>query len=58
MNKELLTKLLSAAQELVVTPKADYIHLSEEFIQKKADEENVSFEEMVNIIENYLKPKQ
>jgi hypothetical protein len=30
----------------------------EEFIQKQADEKGVTFDEMVEIIENELKPKQ
>jgi len=58
MSKELLTKLLKAAQEIDRTPKANYIHLSEEFIQTKADENGVTFDEMIEIIENELKPKQ
>ena len=58
MNKELVSKLLRASREIDRTSKANYIHLSEEFIQKKADEKNISFDEMVKIIENELKPKQ
>ena len=58
MNKELISKLLRASQEIDRTPKSNYIHLSEEFIQKQADEKNISFDEMVKIIENELKPKQ
>ena len=58
MNEELVSKLLKASQEIDRTPKANYIHLSEEFIQKEADEKNISFDEMVNIIKNELKPKQ
>lgn len=56
--KELITKLAKIAQEIDRTSKANYIHLSEEFIQNKADEEGVTFDEMVKIIENELKPKQ
>ncbi len=58
MSKKVLTKLLRAAQEIDKTPKANYIHLSEEFIQTKADKNGVTFDEMVEIIENELKPKQ
>ena len=58
MNNELVSKLLRAAQEIDKTPKANYIHVSEEFIQIKADENGVTFDEMVEIIENELKPKQ
>ena len=56
--KELITKLAKIAQEIDRTSKANYIHLSEKFIQNKADEEGVTFDEMVKIIENELKPKQ
>jgi len=58
MNKEqktLLSKLLKASQEIDRTPKANYINLSEEFIQKQADEKGVTFDEMVEIIQNELK---
>jgi len=62
MNKEqqqtLISKLLKASQEIDRTPKANYIHLSEEFIQKKADEKGVTFGGMVEIIEQELKPKK
>lgn len=58
MNKELVSKLLRASQEIDRTSKANYIHLSEDFIQKQADEKNISFDEMVKIIKNELKPKK
>lgn len=57
-QKELLAKILKAAQEIDRTPKDNYIHLSEEFIQTKADENGVTFDEIVEIIENELKPKK
>ena len=53
-QKELVSKLLKASQEIDRTSKANYIHLSAEFIQSKADEEGVTFDEMVKIIENQL----
>jgi hypothetical protein len=53
-QKELITKLAKIAQEIDRTSKANYIHLSEEFIQNKADEEGVTFDEMVKIIETQL----
>jgi hypothetical protein len=59
MNKEqktLLSKLLKASQEIDRTPKANYINLSEEFIQKQADEKGITLDEMVEIIKNELKP--
>ena len=59
MNKEeqktILSKLLKASQEIDRTPKASYIDLSEEFIQKQADEKGITFDEMIEIIENELK---
>jgi len=58
MSKELLTKLLKASQKIDRTPKASYIHLSSEFIQSKADENGVTFDEMVKLIEEDLNPKQ
>jgi hypothetical protein len=61
MNKEqqeLISKLLKLSQEIDKTPKANYIHLSEEYIQSKADENGITFDEMVEIIENELNPKQ
>jgi hypothetical protein len=38
--------------------KAEYITLSEDFIQQKANERGVSFDEMVKTIENELKFKK
>lgn len=58
MNKELVAKLVKASQEIDKKPKANYIHLSEEFIQSQADEEGVTFDEMVKIIETELNPKK
>ena len=36
----------------------NYIHLPSKFIQQRADEEGVTFDEMLKIIEDELKPKQ
>jgi hypothetical protein len=55
-QKTLLSKLLKASQEIDRTPKANYINLSEEFIQKQADEKGITLDEMVEIIKNELKP--
>jgi hypothetical protein len=55
-QKTLLSKLLKASQEIDRTPKANYVHLSEEFIQKQADEKGITLDEMVEIIKNELKP--
>jgi hypothetical protein len=57
-REELISKLLQASKEIDRTPRANYIHLSDEFIQNKADEIGVSFDEMIEIIENELKFKQ
>lgn len=59
-DKKIVDKLLKAANEIHKKrlAKADYIHLSTKFIQERADEEGVTFDEMVKIIEEELKPKQ
>ena len=61
-DKELVSKLLKAANEIHKKRlgQANYIHLSAKFIQQRADEEGVTFDEMVKIIEEELKfkPKQ
>ncbi len=59
-QKKLMSKLLKAANEIGKSGrhgKANYIHLSEEFIQKQADKREISFDKMCRIIENELKPK-
>ena len=58
MNKELLTKLLKVSQEIDRTPKNNYIHLSMEYIQSRADENGVTFDDMVRIIYEELKFKK
>ncbi len=58
MSKELISKLLKASQEIDRTPKANYIHLNTHFIQSEADKNGITFDEMVEIIENILNPKQ
>lgn len=58
MNKELISKLLKVSQEIDRTPKANYIHFSEEYIQSIADENGDTFDETVEIIENELNPKK
>ncbi len=59
-NKQLIGKLIKATKEIEQNRigKANYISLSEEWIQKQADENNISFAEMVKVIENELNPKQ
>ena len=59
-DKELVSRLLKAANEIHKKglAKANYIHLPAPFIQQRADEEGVTFDEMVKIIEEELKPKQ
>jgi|TARA_R110000787_G_scaffold279448_2_gene389588 hypothetical protein len=66
MNKEeqkkLVSKLLKASNDIHKKRlgQANYIHLSEKFIQQQADEKGVTFDEMVKITEEELKfkPKQ
>ena len=58
-QKKLVSKLLKASNEIQKKRlgQANYIHLSEKFIQERADEEGVTFDEMVKIIKEELKPK-
>jgi hypothetical protein len=37
---------------------ANYIHLSEEYIQQQADERKISFDDMVEIIKKELMPNE
>lgn len=59
-NKQLIDKLVEASKEIEQNriAKASYISLSEAWIQKQAIENNISFDEMVKVIENELNPKQ
>ena len=59
-DKKIVDKLLKAANEIQKKrlAKANYIHLPAKFIQERADEEDVTFDEMVKIIEEELKGKQ
>ena len=59
-QKKLVSKLLKISNEIQKKRlgQANYIHLSEKFIQEQADEKGVTFDEMVKIIEEELKPKQ
>ncbi len=55
-QNSLVEKLIKAANEINKKrkPTANYIHLSEEFIQQQADEPNISFDDMVEIIKKEL----
>jgi hypothetical protein len=57
-DKKLVGKLLKEFNEIHKKrlAKANYIHLPAKFIQQRADEEGVTFDEMVKIIEEELKP--
>ena len=59
-EKKLVSKLLKVSNEIQKKRlgQANYIHLSEKFIQEQADEKGVTFDEMVKIIEEELNPKQ
>ena len=59
-DKKIVDKLSKAASEIHKKrlANANYIHLPAKFIQERADEEGVTFDEMVKIIEEELKPKQ
>lgn len=55
-QKEIVQKLIEAASliENSRTPKANYVHLSETYIQSQADERGISFEEMLDVIRKEL----
>lgn len=55
-NKNLLKKLQQASEIISKnrTPKATYINLSYNFIKQQADESDVSFDKMVEIIKSEL----
>ena len=55
-QKKLLGQLIRASNEISKNrkPSANYIHLSEEFIQQQADEREISFDDMVEIIKKEL----
>jgi hypothetical protein len=52
-DKKLASKLLKASNEIHKKRlgQANHMHLSAKFIQERADEEGVTFDEMVKIIE-------
>ena len=55
-QKKLVSELLNAANEIHKNRKsnASYIHLSREYIEQLADEENISFDDIVKSINNKL----
>lgn len=59
-QKKLVEKLIKASNEIHKDrkSKAEYITLSEDFIQQQADERGISFDDMVKVIEEELRPKQ
>tara|TARA_R110000796_G_scaffold190000_1_gene306750 strand:+ start:606 stop:803 length:198 start_codon:yes stop_codon:yes gene_type:complete len=59
-DKKLASRLLKASNEIHKKRlgQANYIHLHAQFIQQQADEKGVTFDEMVKIIEEEIKPKQ
>jgi hypothetical protein len=59
-QKKLIEKLIKASNEISKNRKsnANYIHLSEEFIQQQADERKISFDDMVEIIKKDLMPNE
>ena len=59
-QKNLVEKLIKASKEISKNknPSASYIELSEEFIQQQADEREISFDDMVKIIAEELKPTE
>lgn len=59
-RKKLVEQLIKASNEIFKNrkPGVSYIHLSEEFIQQQADEREISFDDMVEIIEKELNPNE
>lgn len=55
-QKKLVGQLIKAANEISKNrkPRANYIHLSEEFIQQQADEREILFDDMVEIVKKEL----
>lgn len=53
-QKKLVEQLIKVSNKISKNrkPSANYIHLSEEFIQQQADEREISFDDMVEIIKN------
>lgn len=59
-QKKLVEQLTKASNEISKNrkPSANYIHISEEFIQQQVDERKNSFDNMVEIIKNELIPNE
>jgi hypothetical protein len=57
MRRDLATKILMASNSINRAPKANYIHLSEEYIWELANKEEITFEEAVKSIEDLLNPE-
>jgi hypothetical protein len=58
-QKKLVKQLIKASNKISKNrkPSANYIHLSEEYIQEQANERKISFDNMVEIIKKELTPK-
>jgi len=58
-QKKLVEKFIKASKEISKNrkPSASYIELSEVFIQQLADEREISFDDMLKIITEELKPE-
>lgn len=58
-QKNLVEKLIKASNEIYKNrkPSANYIGLGKDFIQQQADEREISFDDMVKIIIEKLKPQ-
>jgi len=59
-QKKLVERLIKTSNEIYKNRKqsANYIHLSEEYIQQQADEREISFDDMVEIIKKELMPNE
>jgi hypothetical protein len=59
-QKKLVEQLIKVSNEISKNkkPSANYIFLSEKIIQQRADEQKMSFDDMVEIIKNELMPNE
>ena len=57
-QKKLVEQLIKVSNEISKNRKSssNYIHLSEKHIQQQADEQKISFDDMVEIIKKELMP--
>jgi hypothetical protein len=59
-DKNLIGKLIKASNKISKNrkPSANYIHLNEVYIQQLADEREITFDEMVEIMKTEVRPNE